>query len=64
MVRQAWERYGWDKAEAPRPTTTCEQITRMEEAVQWLLWISDIKERTAVWVMAHRLTDHERSPGE
>ncbi len=55
VVRQTWESYGWDKFAAPRPTATMEQITRMEEAVQWLLWITDIKERTAVWVMAHRL---------
>ena len=50
-----WESYGWDKATAPRPTATQDQITRMEEAIVWLLWISDINERTAVWVMAHRL---------
>lgn len=55
IVRQTWESYGWDKSSAPRPTATIEQITKMEEAIQWLLWISDIKERTAVWVMAHRL---------
>ena len=55
IVRQTWESYGWDKLAEPRPTATMEQITRMEETVQWLLWISDINERTAVWVMAHRV---------
>ena len=55
IVRQAWESYGWDKAEPPRPTATMDQITRMEEAIGWLLWITDIHWRTAVWCMAHRL---------
>ena len=55
IVRQAWESYGWDKAQVPRPTATMEQITRMEEAIGWLLWISDAHQRTAVWAMAHRL---------
>ncbi len=55
IVRQAWESYGWDKSRAPRPVATIEQITRMEEAVGWLLWISDAHQRTAVWAMAHRL---------
>ena len=55
IVRQAWESYGYDLARAPRPTATKEQITRMEEAIEWLLWIKDINRRTAVWAMAHRL---------
>ena len=55
IVRQAWESYGYDKFRTPRPTATMEQITRMEEAIGWLLWIKDIQWRTAVWAMAHRL---------
>ena len=55
IVRQAWESYGWDRARAPRPTATKEQITRMEEAIDWLLWIKDINRRRAVWAMAHWL---------
>ena len=55
IVRQAWESYGYDLSRPPRPTATKELITRMEEAIEWLLWIKDINRRTAVWAMAHRL---------
>ena len=55
IVRQACDSYGWDQAQAPRPTATMDQITRMEETIEWLLWIKDINQRTVVWAMAHRL---------
>lgn len=48
VVRQAEEAYGWtaERVRPPRPTPA--QITRMDEAISWLLWL-DGEERKVVW---------------
>ena len=48
VVHQAHEAYGWtaERMRPPRPSPA--QITRMDEAIGWLLWL-DGQERKIVW---------------
>jgi hypothetical protein len=55
VVYRAEEAYGWtaERMRPPRPTPA--QITRMDEAIRWLLWL-DGEERKIVWARSMGLS--------
>jgi hypothetical protein len=55
IVQRAEEAYGWtaERVRPPRPSPA--QITRMDEAIGWLLWL-DAEERKLVWARSMGLS--------
>ena len=55
VVHRAEEAYGWtsERMRPPRPSPA--QITRMDEAIRWLLWL-DGEERKIVWARSMGLS--------
>jgi uncharacterized protein DUF6362 len=55
IVQRAEEAYGWtaERMRPPRPSPA--QITRMDEAIGWLLWL-DAEERKLVWARSMGLS--------
>ncbi len=48
VVHRVEEAYGWTAARMRPPRPSPAQITRMDEALRWLLWL-DVDQRKVVW---------------
>jgi len=53
-VRDYWEAFGWSEIAARRPCPTPAAISRMEQALEWLAWVSRDDARL-LWLRAERV---------
>ncbi len=54
-IVQAWTAYGWTLARSPRIPPTPDEITRLDQALDWL-WLLSEDQRWIIWARANRWT--------
>ena len=54
IIQEYWEAYGWDTPKIRMGPPTPEAISRMDEVMEWLLWL-DPDDVRLVWLRAERI---------